>query len=747
MIREPRSDFVGRRVELTTLAALVDSSRLVTLTGVGGVGKTRLAIRAANQYVTGHEGPLWFVPLETVAEPALLPVAVIRALRLTDQSAREPLEVIGDALIDQNALIVLDNCEHLIGAAAQFVDQLLDILPRLRILATSRRPLELIGEHVFVVPSLSIAVHPDHGSDALSLLIARARAAGSPSLLSRDDEIAALELCRSLDGLPLAIELAASRLRTLSIGELTDRLSSRFTLLQNGPRDAVERQRTLRAVVDWSYGLCEPEQRDLWMALSVFSGGFDLDAAVAAADLPEGSVVATLDQLVGQSIVDADHETGLFRMLETMRRYGRERAEESGQWPLLVRRHLDYVRRTAASIRTSWWGSGQAEKLARLRAERAELQSALTTASAIDADAAVELFSNLRYHWAVGGFLREGRGWAERLLVLPDIDPARRLPAVITAAWLCLLQGDLLEASELLGVAESLLESADFARTAADAQLVAVIELHRWRGTHAMFSGDPDAAQQHFERSIHAAFESELPAEALLAQFQLTTARVHLGRADAAEPGAQALSFAQAIGETWMRSHALWSLALAAFVEGDLAKSEVMTRDALAVEQGFDDPVGMCLMLEMLCWIDSRRGANDRAAMLLGAASTQWRRIGSAITAHGPQLAAHHDECSANVRLRLGARLFEKLFDEGSQLTPQEAVAFAFAAPHPAPGKLSGRERDVASGIHRGLSNREIADELVLSVRTIDTHVQRIFAKLGVASRAQVAAWYESVGN
>jgi non-specific serine/threonine protein kinase len=747
MIREPRSEFVGRRAELDSIALLLEEARLVTLTGIGGVGKTRLAIRTSNRYAEKYEIPLWFVGLESIEDPTLLPLAVVRALGLTDQSAREPLAVIVDALAEGDALIVLDNCEHLIATAAQFVDELLDALPRLRVLATSRRPLELDGEHVFAVPPLSLAADGSNLPDALGLLDARARAAGATGVPSRDDELAAVELCRSLDGLPLAIELAATRLRTLSVGDLVDRLSARFVLLQNGPRNAVERQRTLRAVVDWSYELCDQAQRDLWAALSVFSGSFDLAAAIAVADLPEDEVVNTLDQLVAQSVVDADQDSGRFRMLETIRRYGRERAEDSARWPLIVRRHLDHVRRTTADIRRTWWGPGQAEKLARLRGERAELQSALATAIAIDADAAVELFSDLRYHWAVGGFLREGREWAARVLALSEVDPVRRLPAIVTAAWLCLLQGDLSEASDLLAAAESLVGSTEGIDSNRDTMITAVIEVPRWRGTHAMFSGDPERAAEYFARSIQAASDHGLPAESMLAQFQLTTARTHLRRSDAALPATDALRHAESIGEAWMRSHALWSLALAAFVEDDLATAENDAREALQVERGFDDPVGMCLMLEVLCWVDARRGLNDRAAMLLGAIAIQWQRIGSSITVHGPQLTAHHDECEASVRLRLGPRLFAKIVQEGSQLSLEEALALALSHSPAHDGALSARERDVASGIHRGLSNREIADELVLSVRTIDSHVQRIFAKLGVASRAQVAAWYESLGD
>lgn len=747
MIREPRSVFVGRRAELDSVAALLRCARLVTLTGVGGVGKTRLGIRASNDYVEQRAMPLWFVPLEAVGEPALLPLAVVRALGLTDQSAREPIEVIVDGLGAVDALIVLDNCEHLIEAVARFADQLLDALPQLRILATSRRPLELAGEHVFAVPPLTLATDENRTSDALILLDARARAAGAPGVLSQRDEAAALELCRSLDGLPLAIELAATRLRTLSVEDLVDRLSARFTLLQNGPRNVIPRQRTLRAVVDWSYELCDPAQRDLWAALSVFSGGFDLQAAIAVADLPEGLVVDTLDQLVAQCVVESEHDIGRFRMLETIRGYGRERAQESGVWPLMVRRHLDHVRCTAADIRLTWWGPGQAQKLAHLRAERAELQSALGTAVAISPDEALELFSDLRYHWAVGGFLREGREWATRLLTLPDTEPASRMRALVTAAWLCLLQGDLAEASELLTQAEREAETTNASEEAVDTRMTSLIELPRWRGTHAMFLGDPQKAEEYFIHSIQAAFDLGMPDESMLAQFQLTTARTHLGRADAADPAKAARRYAESIGETWMRSHALWSLALAAFVQGDLVIAERYAREALTVEQGFDDPVGMCLMLEVLCWIDARRGMDHRAAMLLGAAETQWGRIGSGISVHGPQLTAHHDECAAIVRRRLGARPFAKALQQGSDLTPQQAIALVSTAAPSSTAPLSAREREVAAGIHRGLSNREIGQELVLSVRTIDTHVQRIFAKLDVASRAQVAAWYESLGD
>lgn len=741
MIREPRSAFVGRHRELETLQSLLDASSLVTLTGVGGAGKTRLAMRAANRYAEREGIDCWFVPLESVQDPHGVPLAVVRALPLADQSGRDPLEVVVSALRDTPALLVLDNCEQIIDAAAAFTDELLLALPQLTVVATSRRPLELDGELVYAVPPLSTDAAPEGPSEAVSLLVARARAADAAFVLAPGDAEAAVELCRSLDGLPLAIELAATRLRTLSISELASGLSSRFTLLRGGSRSAVERQRTLRAVVDWSYELCSPEQRELWCALATFSGPFDLEAAAAIGGYTMEDIVGPLDELVAQSVVEADHETGRFRMLETIRGYGRERAEEEGRSPVLTRRHLDHVAAVAARSRVDWYGPGQTAVLARLRADRVELQSALTAAAAMDTDTALALFSDLCYHWAVGGFIPEGRGWATRVLALPGGSTAHRVPALINAAWLCLLQGDLDEAAGRLDEADGL---APVAALPAERAATIRVEIHRWRGTHAMFSGRPRDAVGEFEASIRAARECGHPEEALLAQFQLTTALSHLREPDAARAGRDALAYAESMGESWMRSHALWSLGFAAFVEGDLDAAERFAREAIVADRGFDDPVGECLMLEVLSWVDAERGLADRAAILLGAVDARWRLIGSAITVHGPQLAAHHDRCVDALRRRLGPQRYAKLVAAGAHLDPDEAVAFALESKTTVAGGLSAREREVAMRIHRGMSNREIAEELVLSVRTVDTHVQRILGKLGFSSRAQIAAWYEA---
>jgi predicted ATPase/DNA-binding CsgD family transcriptional regulator len=743
MIREPRSVFVGRDRELSLLQGLLEVAQLVTLTGVGGAGKTRLSLRAANLYSESAGIDGWFVSLESVQDPLRLPRAVVRALGLADQSARDPLDVVIEALQERPAILVIDNCEHIIDAAASFIDELLLALPQLTVLATSRRALDLDGERVFAVPPLS--AEPVVGSaagrlpDAVSLLVARARAADADFELGPQDAESAAELCRALDGLPLAIELAATRLRTLSITDLTGRLSSRFELLRGGSRSAVSRQRTLRAVVDWSYELCTPDQRDLWCALSVFAGAFDLAAAAAVAD--GGDVLNTLDELVAQSVVEADPETGRFRMLETIRRYGKDRAEEDGRWPALTRRHVDHYAAVAAESCDDWYGPGQAETIARLRADRGELQAALTTASAVDTDLALRLFCDLRYNWAVGGFIPEGRGWATRLLALPGASAAHRVPALVIAAWLALLQGDLPEAGRRLDEAE---EQAVGSSLSPEGLAAIGVAVHRWRGTLWNFSGHPAQAVPEFEESIRVAKASGHPEEALLAQFQLTAALSHLRQPGAARHAFETLAFAEGIQDNWMRAHAQWAMALAAFVEQELDSADRLARRGLVDERGFDDPVGECLMLEIVCWVEAERGAAERAATLLGATDARWRSIGSSIWAFGPHLGGHHDTCVDTVRRSLGDKNFERFFARGGRLGPVEAVALALEEKTAGTGGLTAREHEVAMRIHRGMSNRDISDELVLSVRTVDTHVQRILGKLGFTSRAQIAAWYEA---
>lgn len=735
MIRELRSEFIGRADELRALVSLIGASPLVTLTGIGGVGKTRLAVRAANAYAGQHGVACYFVPLESVHDASRVPLAVLRGLPIRDQSRRDPLDVIAEALCDKATILVLDNCEHLIDAAAAVVDHFLQCLPSIKVIATSRRPLEVDGEHVFPVLPLSVGDAADGGSEAVQLLVARACAAGAGTRFGEHEMALAVELCRELDGLPLSIELAATRMRTLPLEDLVRRLSASFTLLRGGSRNVVARQHTLRAVVDWSYELCTEEQRRVWLALSVFAGSFDLDAAATVVGAGEPAIVDVLEELVAQSVVEADRETGRFRLLQTIRRYGRDRAQENGKWEELVRRHLDHYRQVAARLCAAWHGPGQSDNVARWRADRAELHTALATALLLDRRSAAVMFSDLCYHWTVGGYIREGRAWAARILPAVDrSEPARRR-ALLTAAWLCILQADLDEATGLL-------DEVDASTPDEGADRLVGMELHRWRGAIAMFSGQLLEACDEFGLSIEDAHASGHPQSASFAQFLLSTAQSHLGARDAALPAERALACADAIGDIWMRAHALWAIALAALVNGEPEEARLRVREAVATGLGGDDANGPALWLELLAWIEAER-APHRAAVLIGAAESWGRRIGSPLAVHGPNLVAHHDHCVATLRSQLGSRSLRRMIASGAELDSAGAMAFALTDDVSADG-LSAREREVAMRIHRGMSNREIAADLVVSVRTVDTHVQHILSKLDMSSRVQVAAWYEA---
>lgn len=720
---------------------MLHTSRLVTLTGVGGSGKTRLALRAANEYEQSTGVTAWFTSLETVKDPHRIPDVVARSLAPGEPSNRGPAELVVDRLGRAPSLLVLDNCEHLLDAAASFVDLLLDTVPDLTVLATSRHSLGLYHEQVVPVPPLTL--DPVTGGDlpeAVALLVARASAADRTFTVGPHDIPVLDEICRALDGLPLAIELAASWFRTLSPRDLAARLSSRFSLLRGSSRSSVERQKTLRAAVDWSFDLCTRAQRELWANLSVFSGPFDLAAATAVSGESEDHVLTTLQELIAQSLVEVDRTSRRFWLLETIRVYGRERAEQSGVRPALVRRHLNHYRSRTSEYLLHWYGPDLTKNFPYHIEDHVEIQSALEAASSIDIDTALGFFTDLRNSWGASGHLSLGRSWAERLLATPGASDPARVPALLTAVWLDLQQGDLSTARRRLKEAGSLATHLPQRQ-----RVAAEIESHRWAGSLALFSGDQQTAREHFERSIARATRAGVPEEAMFAQFQLTVALVHLGLPDATVPASRARDRAESTGERWMWIYATWALALADFAAGALDDAEAAARDVLTIDFGFRDPMADCLLLELLAWIDAARGSTERTALILGSAGEHWRRLGSDISVHGPQMMAFHERCVESVVRELGRAAVDRLADEGARLTAVEAVTVPRVEVRPA-GGLSAREWDVALGIHAGLSNREIAETLVLSVRTIDTHVQRIFAKLGVNTRAQIAAWGEAQG-
>ncbi|MER6961791.1 LuxR C-terminal-related transcriptional regulator [Streptomyces sp. NPDC000618] len=731
------TSFVGRRHHIAEIRRLLGPARLLTLTGMGGVGKTRLALEAAAASRKAFPGGVWLVDLAPVREPSAVAGAAAAALGVPDLGATLVLEQLAGYLAERRALIVLDNCEHLVDACAELAETLLWAAPEVRVLATSRQTLGIAGEHVLVVPPLSV---PD---EAVELLQHRATAVRPEFQITDLNRAGASRLCADLDGLPLAIELAASRLRTLTVDQAVDRLEDRFTLLTSGSRTARPRQRTLRALIDWSHELCGPAERLLWNRLSVFFGGFTLDAAEGVCvgeGIARHEVVDLLDRLVGQSIVLATEHEGLprYRLLETIRHYGRQRLAESGEEQRLLRRHRDFFIALAERAADSWYGPGQEENLATLRAEHANLLAALDHGG--DQQAELALAAALRFHWCADGFLGEGRRRLDRALAAaPEPTPARAR-ALWAAGWVALLQGDLTTADRWLTEAGELGDQLD--------DPVVRANVHGFRGTLALFRGRFEEAVSLFEGAVAAQTALGEEAATVFWLFQLANTQTHLGDPRTAETGRQAVATAQAHGERWNRAYALWVLGLDAWGHGDLKTAMELSRAGLEIQRGFNDHVGAALLLELLAWV-SADDDHERAGRLLGTVRALWRETGTTLSVFGPDLAEHHARCEEAVVRALGPEAYAKALTEGGRHDgPGRGIAYALgagaepAAQAAAPSPLTRREREVAELVAKGMSNRQIAAALVLSPRTVDGHIENIRAKLGFTSRAQIASWW-----
>ncbi|MBN0049310.1 LuxR family transcriptional regulator, partial [Streptomyces actuosus] len=446
--------FVGRRREVAQAKELLAQNRLVTLTGAGGIGKTRLANRVAADLRRAFPGGVWTVEFGPLTDGTLVPQTVVDALGLAEQSSRQPLDILRDFVAARPVLLVLDNCEHLIEDCGTLVTELLRAAPELKVLATSRQTLRVPGEALLPVPPLSLP-DADGGpqtvvrSDAVRLFLRRAALvrAGLEPTAEQTDAIA--EICRRLDGIPLAIELAAARIRELSAQEILQRIEDRLGLLVTGTRAVPPRHRTLRAAVDWSYRMCSEQEQSLWARLSVFRGGFDLEAVeeVCTGDGIEPSdVLDLITALVDKSVlVSEDGAPRMrYRLLETLLVYGRERLAADGRDEALRRRHLDWYRRLAEQGEWDWRDSRQLNWLARMGTERgnnrAALQYCLDTPG--QARTALGMAGALWPFWlSVGGFT-EARGWLSQALALEGEDSPERAKALWISGLFAVLQGE-----------------------------------------------------------------------------------------------------------------------------------------------------------------------------------------------------------------------------------------------------------------------------------------------------------------
>lgn len=751
------TSFVGRRHEVAEVRRRLSGSRLVTLTGVGGVGKTRLASRVAAEVRPAFPDGVWLVELAALENSELLAQTVAEALEIRDHSSRRPLDVLTDHLRDKRTLVILDNCEHLLPQCAVLADSLLRSTPDLKILATSRQVLGLAYEHTLAVPTLDLPSAGNHRlsikslarCDAVRLFIERAGAVLPGFSVTEDNREAVERICRQLDGIPLGIELAVVRLRALSVQQLLERLDDRFQLLTAGSRVVLPRHRTLRALIDWSYVLCTDQERLLWSRASVFTGGFDLEAAeeVCSGDgISREEVLDVVTGLVDKSVLlrEEPHSTVRYRLLDTLRQYGRERLVAAGETAPVQRRHRDYYRRLAGDARAELFGPSQVAWFTRLHQEHANLRSALehSFAEPGEAETGLDMASDLLYHWITSYYLGEGRRWLDGGLAVCT-EPSRvRARALWTNSWLAVIQ------SETDAAAAMLAESGKLGERLEDESVVAYTALYS--GMIAMYRGDAESAIGLYQEAVARHRVTDDPVGLVLSLIRLSMVHSFLGDSPRAiSIGEESLRVCDAYGEGWHRAYTTMALGIEVWRQGDTRRATELEKESLAFNRSLDDPLGVGVNLEVLAWIAATQEQYERAARLLGGLRSIWQAIGAPLSGYG-HLVKYHDECESRTSRALGAAAFRAGVRKGSQLSYDEVLGYALeehlaaveaSAEHEVPSPLTRRETEIARLVAQGLSNKEIAATLVIAQRTAEGHIEHILSKLGFTSRAQVAVW------
>ncbi|WP_243711296.1 BTAD domain-containing putative transcriptional regulator [Actinomadura sp. KC216] len=664
------TSFVGRERELAETRRLLGASRLVTLTGVGGVGKTRLALRAAGQVAPSFPDGVWLADLAALADAELVGRAVAEALGLRDQSVRSAVDAMVDHVRDRRLLLVLDNCEHLVEAVALLVQRLLGAAPSLRVLATSRERLGVPGEHVFLLSGLDAC-------EAVRLLSDRAAACAAPV---RDAGPAA-ELCRRLDGIPLAIELAAVRLTSLTVEEILERLEDRFRLLSAARVPATDRyRRTLRGVMDLSYGLCTLGERLLWTRLAVFAGSFDLRAAeaVCAGDGIEGpDILDLLTGLIHKSVVvvDGHGRAARYRMLETIRQYGLDRLRADGGIIEYRNRHSDHYHSLARTAVADWCSPREVEWLDRLRTELPNLRAALgfcvTRPDRVLTGAEIASDLTRTRSWFFTSTLGEARHWLESLSAALGAEVCETTVVVkAMKAFLASVQGDLAAAEAFMNECRSI-----DAPGVQAAPPVTYVE-----GVYTMLVHADPACIERFAQAREGFHAAGHRGDAHMATMFWAMAAAFLGHREIALSTCGVyVADAEASGAEWARTWAQWCTGLTELLHGNPHDALAPLCDALVRQRDIDDRWGPAWGLETLGWTVSVLGHHRHAARLLGAAHHRRQVTGAALDGLKP-LHVQHVRAVNRVRECLEPRAYTESWEFGAGAEDGVALALGIAS-------------------------------------------------------------------
>ena len=726
----PLTTFVGRREELSRLRALLVRSRLVTITGPGGSGKTRLAEQFVGSLGRSLDDRVAFVYLADARASVEVVDAVASSVGLRGRAGK-PGEILVEYLRRRRQLLVIDNCEHVSDTVAALASELLKQCPGVTIIATSRRPLSVPGEQLFPIEGL-------RDDAAVNLFVDRARQASPDFDLSDEGRGIVADLCAHFDGMPLAIELAAARTRHLGLATLARRISGHLADLDSGPMSAPERQRSLRGAITWSHDLLGDAQAILWRRLCFFSGGFTLAAAervAAVAPIDRDRIDPLLADLVDQSMVVFDFEHDRYRIIEAMREYGLERLREADEESAVAVHHRAWMVERAEVADRSWFGPNQAEVLDEMTAEAQNLRAALEWCRGTGAyDDGLRLSTASLWYWVTRASLGEAARWFESFIGL-SANPGLTARASWRAGYVAVLQGRHHEARELLERADELAEQVDDPATRAYAGIITCLRvMYEQSGEDAL--------------ALARAGLADPAADAMCRCWAL----IGIGLAsflrhdweECRRASLAGIAMCDDVGETWNKELHLRSLAYAEWQLGDPRAAESTLFEALRIDRRLDDVWHLAWSTETLAWVSADLGRDERAARLLGMAAGFWAQSGSGLA--GPWR-GFHAAATDRLRNRLGDRRLAKGIAAGMRLDRVAGLAFALEEGQASVAGstdgvgLSPRESEIARLVGEGLGNREIGERLFLSSRTVEKHVEHVMNKLGVDSRAEIAAW------
>jgi non-specific serine/threonine protein kinase len=777
------NSFVGRDQELLETRRLFGATRLLTLTGTGGVGKTRLAVQLAATLLDTYPDGAWLVELAPVADPNNVARAVAGTLGVAERHGLPILPLVAEALHGQRVLLILDNCEHVLDASARLAGSLLRTCPDLHVLATSREPLSIDGEQVWRVPSLASPVPPDTPervarSAAAQLFLERARAVEPGFALTSQTAPAVAQVCRRLDGMPLALELATARVALLSVEQIAARLDDRFRLLVGGHRTTPARQQTLLATMEWSHGLLDDSERVLFRRLAVFSGGWTLEAAEAACTgetLAAGDIVDLLAHLVDQSIVVVEPDSDgsrRYRLLETVRAYATERLAAASEVDELRDRHAAYFWTLAEKARPDLMVLRFEGWLDRLDREQDNFRAALDWLASRDrVEEGLRLATALAEFWYVRGYAAEGRERLEYLLgqwgqarnrtrqaalhglnvlvtALNDYAAAYRvneesrdicyeLGDVPGAAWATINMGGCQHQLGHLAAARTLLdEGMMLCRREGIAIPPRGIMV---RANVERDAGNFAAAHAWFELSLAKEAEAvSIRADILHQAGQLAFYEGNLGQARALQE--ESLTIRRELGQPAQIGYTLAWLARAVDALGDHAHAGALYAESVPLNRLTGGRWGQAVTLEGLAGMVASNHPAD-ALRLAGAADGLRSEMGRPVPpAEQPII----ERSLAPARRQLSSRQQAAAWAEGRALGADQALALGLRLIElgsAGPTLLTRREQEVAGLVARGLTNRQIAKELVFTESTAAKHIEHILDKLGLTSRTQIAAW------